>query len=81
MRAVQCLVQGRLGDAAHYNALFLVAIPFLVWAWVAWLMRGWGKRIRHWQDYRYASITVGALLLVWFIIRLLPFEPFISLRV
>ncbi|KAB3523556.1 DUF2752 domain-containing protein [Corynebacterium sp. zg254] len=81
MRAVQCLVQGRVADAAHYNALLLVFLPFLVWAWIAWAAKGWGIRLPRWQDIRYAPIAVGSLFALWFIARLLPWEPFLSLRV
>lgn len=81
MRAISSLMQGRFLDALHYNALALIALLFLFWAWLVWAAKPWGVRLPHWKNYRYASVITGVVIALWFIIRLIPIEPFLSLRV
>lgn len=67
--------------ALHYNAVGVVAVVLLAWSWIAWFAASLGKRIPKWNDWRYSSITVGIVVVVWFVLRLLPWEPFASLQV
>lgn len=81
MRMIQSITQLRLFDAIAYNALGFLFILLLIWAWVVWLAKTFGRK---WPDplkHTYAPHVVGALTAVWFVIRLLPFEPFVSLQV
>lgn len=81
MRMIQCLTQGRLIDALRYNAIGLVFVFVLLWSLAAWLARTLGKDVPDLLAWRFAPHMVGVITMVWFIIRLLPFEPFMHLRV
>ena len=67
--------------AVRYNILAVVAVILVGWSWCVWLGRTLGKRVPDWSQWRYASWTTAVVVFVWFIIRLLPWEPFASLRV
>ncbi|WP_296110916.1 DUF2752 domain-containing protein [uncultured Corynebacterium sp.] len=81
MRMIQSLVQGDFGAALHYNAVGILAVILLIWSWLAWTARSWGKRIPNWEHFRHAPMVVGIVIGLWFIARILPFSPFIELRV
>ncbi|QMV86198.1 DUF2752 domain-containing protein [Corynebacterium hindlerae] len=81
MRMIQCLTQLRFSDALRYNALGLLFVLILIWAWVAWLGKTCGKKIPDFLQWKHAPVVVGVLIAVWFVIRVLPFEPFRSLQV
>lgn len=70
-----------IGDAIRYNVVTLVLFILVAWSWFAWLMKTCGKHVPDWLNWRYAGHTVMGVFLAWFIIRLLPFEPFVSLQV
>lgn len=81
-RAFYYLMHGNLAQAARYHAPAVFAAPFLVWMYVAWVVkRTTGKKI--------PTPTVGPralslFLLAWAIfsvLRNLPFAPFTSLYV
>jgi Protein of unknown function (DUF2752) len=64
-------------SAVHYNALGLVAVLLLLWAFGAWTYgRVVGRRLRSWQHLRWSAPTAPALTLVWFVVRNLGFGPF-----
>ena len=67
--------------ALSYNAVAFVGLFFVAWSWLVWLGRTLGKQLPNWQNWRYSSIAVAVVIVVWGIIRLLPFEPFRSLQV
>lgn len=81
MRMIEALVHGDVLAALRFNALGVVGLFFLTWSYAAWIARRIGKQFPDWTRWRYASITTGAAIAVWFIARVLPFEPFLSLRV
>lgn len=81
MRMIQALVQGDVGAALHYNAVGILAVILLIWSWLVWAARSWGKRIPSWEHFRHAPLVVGVVIGLWFIARLLPFSPFLELRV
>lgn len=82
MRAVYSLLHADLGAALHYNALAVVAFLLLGWAFLAYVVRLWsGKRIPSWQSVRYMPWVVLTVVVVWFVIRNIPIEPFSALRV
>jgi Protein of unknown function (DUF2752) len=44
LRAAHALLHGRILTALDYNALFVVALPFLAWAAAAQVMQAWTGR-------------------------------------
>ncbi|AYE94077.1 DUF2752 domain-containing protein [Mycobacterium paragordonae] len=82
MRMLYSLMHGDLLAAARFNALGLVAVGLLVWAYLAWTYgRVTGRRIRGWQHNRWAAMVTLSLVVVWFVVRNLPFAPFSGLYV
>ena len=78
---IQALVQGDFSAALHYNAVGILAVILLIWSWLAWTARSWGKQIPNWEHFRHAPMAVGLVIVLWFIARILPFSPFVELRV
>ncbi|WP_149359875.1 DUF2752 domain-containing protein [Lolliginicoccus suaedae] len=81
-RMVYSLIRGDLGSAFAYNAVGVAALVLVLWSYGAWtvgLLRG--RFVRSWQHLRWAPLIVLAVVLAWFIIRNIPIEPFVSLRV
>lgn len=82
LRMLYSLLHGDVAGAARYNALGLVAVVLLVWAFGAWTYgRIVGRRIVSWQHQRWAAAIALVLVGVWFVIRNLPFPPFTALYV
>ncbi|HEY2503922.1 MAG TPA: DUF2752 domain-containing protein [Mycobacterium sp.] len=82
LRMLYSLMHGNLLAAARFNALALVAIGLLLWAYVAWTYgRVAGRRIRSWQHYRWSAAVTLSLVLAWFVVRNIPFAPFTALYV
>jgi hypothetical protein len=82
LRMLYSLMHGNLLAAARFNALALVTIALLLWAYVAWTYgRVAGRRIRSWQHYRWSAAVTLALVLAWFAVRNIPFAPFTALYV
>lgn len=81
-RMLYCLLRGDLVGAAHFNAVALLAVPLLLWSYLTWV---WSKTTRkplsRWQDWRWSPVVVAGVLTLWFVVRLLPMEPFAALRV
>ncbi|MEJ5928034.1 DUF2752 domain-containing protein [Corynebacterium sp. H128] len=81
MRMIQCISQLRFNDALRYNALGFLFVLLLAWSWGAWMLRTRGFMVADWLNWRFAPQFVLVLTIAWFVIRLLPFEPFLHLRV
>jgi hypothetical protein len=82
MRMLYSLMHGNLVAAAKFNALGLVAIVLLVWAYLAWVYgRVVGRQIRSWQHGRWAAIVTLSLVVIWFVVRNIPAAPFSGLYV
>lgn len=82
LRMLYSLLHGNLMAAARFNALGLVAVVLLVWAYLVWTYgRMTGRRIRSWQHQRWAAMVTLSLVLVWFVVRNIPFAPFSGLHV
>jgi Protein of unknown function (DUF2752) len=82
LRMLYSLMHGDLVAAARFNALGLAAVVLLVWAYLAWTygrVAGW--RIRSWQHYRWSAAVTLSLVVVWFVVRNVPFPPFSALHV
>jgi hypothetical protein len=82
LRMIYSLLHVDFASAVHYNALGMVAVLLLMWAFAAWTYgRLVGRRVRSWQHLRWSAPTVLALTLVWFVVRNLGFGPFPALYV
>lgn len=82
MRMIYSVLHGNLLAAARFNALGLVAVGLLIWAYVAWTYgHVVGRRIRSWQHTRWAALTTLVLYVVWFVVRNIPVAPFTGLFV
>lgn len=76
------LMHGDIAAAVRFNALGLVAVLLLVWAWAAWFYgRVTDRRVRSWQHHRWSALTTLVMVVAWFVIRNLPTAPFTALRV
>jgi uncharacterized protein DUF2752 len=76
-RAFYFLVQGNLPAAARHHLIFVFAVPFLVWAYVAWA----GNRLFRWRlpQLRPGGAMIGVFLgalAVFTVLRNLSWEPF-----
>ncbi|OBC00519.1 hypothetical protein A5784_19800 [Mycobacterium sp. 852013-50091_SCH5140682] len=81
-RMLYSLMHGDLFAALRFNAIGLLAVGLLAWAFGAWTYgRISGQRVRSWQNYRWSAMIALVVVMVWFGIRNLPFEPFASLYV
>jgi hypothetical protein len=82
LRMLYSLLHGNLMAAARFNALGLVALVLLVWAYLVWTYgRMTGRRIRSWQHQRWAAMVALSLVVIWFVVRNIPFAPFSGLHV
>lgn len=82
MRMLYSLMHGDLAAAVRYNALALVALVLLFWAYLAWAYgRVSGRRVCSWQHHRWTPVVTLTLVSVWFVVRNIPFAPFTALRV
>jgi hypothetical protein len=76
-RAAWYLLHGDVPAAARHHLIFVFAVPFLLWMYVAWA----GKRMFGWNipQLRLGPRAIGAFLGVWgvwSILRNLPWAPF-----
>lgn len=81
-RAAWYLLHGNLSAAARHHAVFVFAVPFLLWMYVAWA----GKRLFGWNlpQLKLSPRAVSVFLAVWgvwSVARNLPWSPFTSLYV
>ncbi len=81
-RAFFYLLQGNLPAAARHHLLFVFALPFLIYLYVAWA----GQQVfrRRLPALRLPPATIGVFLAAWLvftIVRNLPFAPFTWLYV
>jgi hypothetical protein len=82
MRMIYSLLHFDVPAALHYNALGLVAVLLLIWAFAAWTYgRAVGRPVRSWQHLRWTAPVALALTVVWFVVRNLGFGPFPGLYV
>ena len=82
LRMLYSLLHGNLMGAARFNALGLVAVVLLVWTYLVWTYgRMTGRRIRSWQHQRWAAMVALSLVVIWFMVRNIPFAPFSGLHV
>lgn len=81
-RMLYCVLHGDLLSAARFNAVTLVGLAFFVVAYLTWTYgRIVGRQIVSWQHHRWAAVVALTLLMLWFVVRNLPFPPFSALYV
>ncbi|SEH92248.1 Protein of unknown function [Mycolicibacterium rutilum] len=82
LRMIYSLLHFDVAAAVRFNALGVVAVLLLVSAYVTW---GYGlavgRPIRTWHHLRWAAPAALVAIVVWFVVRNLPFEPFTALQV
>lgn len=79
---VYSLLHGDVAAALHYNALAVVALGFLTFAYARWTYgRLAGRRVVSWQHHRWSAVVTLVVVTVWFVLRNLPFAPFSGLFV
>ncbi|PRY24564.1 uncharacterized protein DUF2752 [Pseudosporangium ferrugineum] len=81
-RAAWFLLHGDLPAAARHHALFVFAVPFLLYMYVAWA----GKRLFNWKlpQLTLSPGVIGAFIAAWgvfSVLRNLPWAPFTSFYV
>jgi Protein of unknown function (DUF2752) len=81
-RAAWYLLHGNVPQAARHHAVFVFAVPFLLYMYVAWAVgMVTGRKL---PMLRLSPRTVGVFLGVWFafsVLRNLPYAPFTRLYV
>lgn len=79
---IYSLLHGDVVAAARFNVVALVGLALLIVAFAIWTYgRAVDREIVSWQHHRWAGTVTLAVVGVWFVVRLLPFEPFAELRV
>jgi len=82
LRMLYSVLHGNLFAAVKFNALAVVALGLLVFAYVTWTYgRVVGRRIWSWQHYRWSATVALVVVSAWFVVRNLPFAPFTGLYV
>jgi hypothetical protein len=77
-RALRAVAHGDLGVAADQNVLLVIALPVLLVAWAAWLVRDLGltrARPLRWTWKPLTPVLMSLIFGFW-VLRLLPFAPF-----
>lgn len=81
-RMLYALLHADLVAAVAYNAVGVLALTLVAWSFVAWTTRRvTGRLLPRWEGLRWAPQVLGCALLAWFVVRNIPVEPFLSLRV
>jgi hypothetical protein len=75
LRMVRSLLGGQWAAAAHANLLLLVAVPFLVYGWVRWLVASLTGRVWSVRLGRAAWVTLLVVVVAWTVVRNLPGFP------
>jgi hypothetical protein len=82
LRMIYSLMHLDVTAALRYNAIGMVAVLLLVWAFAAWTYgRAAGRRVVSWQHLRWSAPAALAVILAWFVVRNLGFGPFPALYV
>ncbi|MEX2324111.1 MAG: DUF2752 domain-containing protein [Nitriliruptoraceae bacterium] len=68
-RAVAALTQGQVLHAVDHNALLVVLLPLLAWAWVGWLRVSLGQRETGAVLPPSAAFGLAGLLVVFSVVR------------
>ncbi len=84
-RAMYALLHGRVLTALHDNALFVAALPLIlyvigVYAVAAWSANAWPRVQVNSRQLVWGGLTIMALMIAFMILRNLPGAPFEWLR-
>jgi len=83
-RMLHELLHGHLLAAAHYNLLALLAVPYLLYAYLSWTGRvyRWRRwRLPAWQPRTGQILGLLAVVVAWGVLRNLPIGPLRALHV
>jgi hypothetical protein len=76
-RCLHALLHGDLAQAAAYNGLFLLALPFLIVWGFRTAVRKLSGQVRPARDLPvWAAVVISLVLLLYAVLRNLPFHPF-----
>ncbi len=79
---IYSLLHGDVLSALRFNAVAVVALGFVIVAYALWTYgRIADRQVVSWQHHRWAAPVTLAVVLAWFVLRILPFAPFTALRV
>jgi hypothetical protein len=82
LRMLYSLLHLDVASAIRYNALGVVAVLLLLWAFGAWVYGRLADRtVLSWQHLRWSAPVALALTVTWFVVRNLNFGPFVALHV
>ncbi|MEM9280748.1 MAG: DUF2752 domain-containing protein [Verrucomicrobiota bacterium] len=78
-RATHALLHGNIAGAIQHNALFVVALPFLIYGgirtWLRWMYPERVKELPFQWRWSYSLILVGCVV-AFAVLRNLPWHPF-----
>ena len=82
-RAAFHVMRGDLGSALEFNAVAVVFLfPLMIGFYLAWaLPRLGGPELVKLRMPNWLAFTLLFVVLGWWAVRLLPFEPFLALRI
>ncbi|HEY6794547.1 MAG TPA: DUF2752 domain-containing protein [Kineosporiaceae bacterium] len=72
LRALHALTHGEPGLALHRNPVVVLALPFVVWGYLAWVRRRALDRTATWLPSPALTSSLVALLAVFTVLRNLP---------
>lgn len=75
-RAARAVVTGDLGAVARLNLVLPVLLVLSAWAYLASATRGWRRAVPPVPRTRRLWLPLGALTVLYGVLRNLPFEPF-----
>jgi Protein of unknown function (DUF2752) len=82
LRMIYSLLHLDFGAALRFNALGMVAVLLLLWAYGVWVYGTLaGRKVRSWQHLRWSASVALVLTIAWFVVRNLGFGPFVALHV
>jgi hypothetical protein len=82
-RAAYQLMHGNLGAALGFNAVaVLLVFPLMIGFYLAWAIpRMGGPELVRLRMPKWLAFGLLGITLAWWVVRLLPFQPFLGLRV
>jgi hypothetical protein len=81
-RMLHALLHGDVASAARYNVVVLAALPVLMYGWIRWAAPLAGaRRPATWRPSTRVQLLGVALVLVFAVLRNLPWAPVQGLRV
>jgi hypothetical protein len=72
LRAVHALVHGHVGQAIDHNLLAMAFLPYLAFAWVAWVRRSWTGTTKRDLAPPWVIWSLLAVVIAFWVLRNLP---------